>query len=405
MKDKRKKLMLLILMVIFVSVSFGGVYAINNKTVVYLDREIWQPRLEKADELPLEERNSCVLPTPGVTGYPYDMDAYTDTTNAEACISDHGVEAIAWSDWPGSSTDPLQHFNSKWWLIDVKTEEVLLYLEDNSIDEPYPNNPPSSFIGWMKHCGDSREILLLLDVYAHQVTPTGEIGLTLKDYSWHFTLPAVACKVHLPIIYNEHPTQIPTPTPTPNPTPTPTPTPLTCPDTWYTRHAMPNEPEEQLNYTAGGDNLSRVLQLWEGQTYYLTTRKKLDDTIQLIPNSEITIWDESGNLWLELNGPEETLIGGKDLLWQTYSVESSFLVYRNEESLRCWNWVRVYDPPLLRSNLMDKYNLSYEEADELMDIYISKLSVLPHPSNPDFDQKYQGFESEVFVEAQRIKNK
>jgi hypothetical protein len=165
---------------------------------------------------------------------------------------------------------------------------------------------------------------------------------------------------------------------------------------------MPNEPEEQLNYTAGGDNLSRVLQLWEGQTYYLTTRKKLDDTIQLIPNSEITIWDESGNLWLELNGPEETLIGGKDLLWQTYSVESSFLVYRNEESLRCWNWVRVYDPPLLRSNLMDKYNLSYEEADELMDIYISKLSVLPHPSNPDFDQKYQGFESEVAEEALRI---
>jgi hypothetical protein len=336
----KKKMLTCVFVLLLAALLLTPFLVLAQTSGEYISLEEFEERLAEAVDL---SETKCSLPIPTVEGSPIAMKTYDDWTRQAVCIANNGVEGIGWSAWPGALTYPTQHYVSWWRLVDSQTLRIIKEVKIDTINNPIISGPPKSPFDWLDYCGPGKDLLLLLDISARQIVNGVEVGLENRDHSWHFSIPDSKCMVYLPIIKK----QIPPPP--------------TCPLDWKLRVVSPNDGDDLLPYTIEGATVNFVYQMTPGQIIRFYIEK--DGVQTRLVNGETTVY-----------GPDKTiefgdasyieLVGGEDLGFYTYTLESGFVT---PEGVRCWNYVKIYDPPaLLASQLIAKDpDLSWDEAYEM----------------------------------------
>lgn len=306
-------------------------------------------RLATAEEIVAD----CTLPVPAVEGSPVNMGVYDDWTRTAACIEAFLVRGITYSAWPGSTTNPLQHFKANWRLVDVATNIVIKSALVDLNNNPISMGPPSKLFEY-RHCGPAKDYALLLDVSARQITPSGEVGLVNRDHSWRFTMPATPCRLFLPLMYKAPPAISP------------------C-TTWTTRNYYQGKLLEVLTFAVSADG--KLIN--EGALQNITYPDCLEveiwkDGVMKAPSDSFRVYIQkwNGTSWVEISDITTRALDGAfrvccvDIEWSTglYRVVVQF----KEGGMWCKNAKKLSDPPAtLAEEIVASTGLDYMQAHEL----------------------------------------
>jgi hypothetical protein len=310
-------------------------------------------RLSLAEEL--TPMAVCPSLTPAVEGVPpVEMAQYDDWTRQATCITQTQVKGVGWSAFAGSYANPLTHFYAWWRLIDVSTNAVLAETKVDIQNNPITMGPPSAMLQWLKPCGPAKNLLLLLDIFSHQIVGGQEVGLSLRDHSWHFPLPSSPCKLYMPFINTFVQPVV-----------------YSCPTNVKMRLLSPHEGDFLLNFSQPADVRDFTIHLYVGET--ITFIFEVDGHETILPyGGELTITGPDRTF--EYTGISRvTLKGGTDLGLYTYTVEASF----HYQGLRCSNLIYLWDPiaPLAKTLIAINPGLSWDDAyAQALNIYSNRES-------------------------------
>jgi hypothetical protein len=313
------------------------------------------------------------LISPYFVGVKRDLTLNEDTTIIQVLYDEKlgAVCAIIIGSWPGTVTnDGIQEFDS---MMRAYEGYELLEVQDEPLirSNPFLSGIPFHLYSWELPKGGG-EYYFIFDFFQQQILGDLRLGMSHRDWSGVFK--SEMYKIYLPLIFNPEeiiPTPTPTPSPSPTPTqpppPTPTPTPVVCPN-WSINAYAPGFTISALTYKIGGNHYPNIGYLYFGETMLIRIKDPMGIVSDLPSGGETTVYNSAGNVVAEYGRDGSfSIVGGQGPYGEDFfTFDSSFPF----NGVSCRASFKIWDPEQVLDALQERYEISRQEALQLLDQYL-----------------------------------